>query len=448
MRLRETKVLVMGLGRSGQAALRLCARSGARVTGTDRRSADQLAAVVALARSEGASLVLGEHREQDFLDADLIVLSAGIPPEQAHVGAAIRAGVPVIGELELACSQLDCVVVGITGTNGKSTTTTFCGDLLVAAGRSVFVGGNLGVPLSDGVLEGPYDLAVVEVSSFQLETAPTFHPRVAALLNLTEDHLDRYPSFEAYCDAKANIFVNLGEDDTVVYNASDTRVVAMISHVPGRHLAFSLRDHGVDGAFLDGGSLVVRRGGVVQRVELEPFAVPGAHNIENLMAALLCTLAAGADLEAVAEALPTLRGLPHRMEWVGTVDDVAFYNDSKATNVASAAKTLEGCPRPAVVLLGGKDKGGDYGPLVQALAEQARGAVVFGQAADVIAGALTEGGVPFERAEDLAGALAAAQTIARPGDAVLLSPACSSYDQFRDYEQRGDTFRTLVEDLR
>jgi UDP-N-acetylmuramoylalanine--D-glutamate ligase len=447
MKLKGRDVLVMGLGRSGLAAMRLCAQRGACVTATDRRTAAELPEVVAEAERNGSHLVLGQHRTDDFLAADLVVLSPGIPLEQPHVAAAAAAGVPVIGELELACSQLACPIVGITGTNGKSTTTTFAGDLLTATGLHTFVGGNLGVPLSEGVLEAPFDLAVVEVSSFQLETAPSFHPTVAALLNVTEDHLDRYPGFEAYCDAKAQIFANLGPEDAVVHNAADPIVDRLVADLPGRRLAFSLEDHGADGAFLAGGELRLRLDGVVHPLDTASFAVPGSHNTENLMAALLCGIAAGAPFDGMARSLSGLRGLPHRMEWVGSVHGVDWYNDSKATNVASAAKTLEGCPAAAVMLLGGKDKGGDYAPLVRLLGARARGVVVYGQAAAVISAALDAGGVAYRRVEDLAGAVQAACAMARPGDAVLLSPACSSYDQFRDYEQRGDTFRALVEDL-
>jgi len=433
--LRGRRVLVMGLGRSGLGAVRLCASLGAEVIATDRRTADQLGGAMDDLRAAGAELVLGEHRDADFLGADLIVISPGIPLEQPHVARALDAGVRVVGELELAVSRLDCPVVGITGTNGKSTTTTFAGDLLQAAGLDPFVGGNLGLPVSEGVMQGDPGVAVVEVSSFQLETAPTFHPTVAAMLNCTEDHLDRYPSFDEYRRAKEQIFANLTAADTLVYNAADPIVVDMLSRVPARLQAFSLADHGRAGAFLDGAAIVLRDPD--GRLDLGGFVVPGAHNIENLMAAVLCARAAGADPAVMEPALPQLRGLPHRMEWVRGLDGVDWYNDSKATNVASAAKTLEGIGRRAVVLLGGKDKGGDYGPLVDALAA----------GAPMIRDALEGTGVRFEVVDDLAAAVTVARAWALDGDAVLLSPACSSYDQFRDYEQRGDTFRELVEEL-
>ena len=435
----------MGLGRSGLGAVRLCAKLGASVIATDLRSAEQLGGAADELRSLGAELVLGEHRDADFGGADWIVISPGIPLDQPHVARALAAGIPVVGELELAVSQLACPVVGITGTNGKSTTTTFAGELLEAAGREPFVGGNLGLPVSEGVLVGSPGVAVVEVSSFQLETAPTFHPTVAAMLNCTEDHLDRYPSFDEYRRAKEQILVNLTAADTVVYNAADPLVQDMVSRVPARALAFSLVDHGRAGAYVEDGAVVFRDPD--GRVPLDGFVVPGAHNVENLMAAMLCAGAVGASLAEMEATLPRLRGLPHRMEWVRGLDGVDWYNDSKATNVASAAKTLEGIGRPAVVLLGGKHKGGDYGPLVEALAAGARGAVVYGQAAPIIRRALDGTGIRFDVVEDLAAAVPLARQWALDGDAVLLSPACSSYDQFRDYEQRGDTFRDLVEAL-
>jgi len=446
--LRDRAVLVVGLGRSGRGAMHLCARLGAHVTVTDRRDADVLGVAVEEARSLGASLVLGEHRERDFLSSDLVVLSPGVPLDQPQVASALAAGVPVVGELELAASLLDCPAVAITGTNGKSTTTTFAGDLLAAAGRDAFVGGNLGNPLSAGVLDRRYDAAVLEVSSFQLETAPTFRPRVAAMLNCTEDHLDRYPSFDAYRRAKEHIFDNLGEQDVVVFNAADPIVRDMVRPLSCRKRAFSVVDHGRIGAFVEGDSIRFRLDAGEQVLDRRGFSVPGMHNVENLMAALLCVHALDVELDDLAGALSGLRGLPHRMEWVRSLDGVDWFNDSKATNVASAAKTLQGQPRPVVVLLGGKDKGGDYAPLVRALRDHARCAVVYGQAAPVIAAALEGGGQPHERVETLEQAIAVARETARTGDAVLLSPACSSFDQFRDYEQRGDTFRELVEALR
>ena len=453
MELRDRKVLVMGLARSGTGAARLCAELGARVTGTDRRTAEQLGPAAAALGELGVGLVLGEHRDRDFLDADLVVLSPGVPLDQPQVAAARAAGVPVLGELELAASQLACPVFAITGTNGKSTTTTFAGELLRSAGLTTFVGGNLGTPLSEGVRARTWDAAVVEVSSFQLETAPTFHPRVAAMLNCTEDHLDRYPSFDAYRAAKEGIFASMGPRDTVVYNAADPVVREMVRELPCQRIAFSIKDPDLPGCRAGGAGILVREDGADWELDLRDFHVPGAHNVENLMAAVLGARALGAGVDAIRRAVPALRGLPHRMEFVRSLDGVDWYNDSKATNVASAAKTLEGAVGPggataAVILLGGKDKGGDYGPLVEILRDRARCAVLYGAAADLIEDALLGQDIAYRRVPDLTAAVAVARDKARPGDAVLLSPACSSYDQFRDFEQRGDTFRALVEALR
>jgi UDP-N-acetylmuramoylalanine--D-glutamate ligase len=449
--LRGKRVLVMGLGRSGLGAARLCAELGARVTGTDLRSRENLGPEADELVDRGIALVLGEHRTADFVEADLVVLSPGIRPDQPQVAAAAAAGVPVLGELELAASQLGCPVLAVTGTNGKSTTTTFAGELLRAAGWATFVGGNLGTPLSDGVLERRWDAAVVEVSSFQLESAPGFHPRVAAMLNCTEDHLDRYPDFAAYRAAKERIFANLGPADVVVYNAADPIVREMVADLPGRRLAFCAAD--VDGAHTRGGALVLRDGDRTDEIDLAAFAVPGSHNVENLMAAVLGAGAMGVPLDAIRDALPRLRGLPHRMEHVRTLERVSWFNDSKATNVASAAKTLEGAVGPdgavaAVILLGGKDKGGDYRPLVESMRGRVRCAVLYGAAAARIEEALADEDIPYQRVDDLDAAVALARGRARPGDAVLLAPACSSYDQFRNFEQRGDRFRVLVEALR
>lgn len=447
MELNGRAVLVVGLGRSGRGAVQLCAAAGARVTATDLRDEVALGAAAEEARAAGATLVLGEHRREDFLAADVVVVSPGIPLDQPDIAAAADAGVVVVGELELAASELSCPVVAITGTNGKSTTTTFAGDLARAAGLRTFVGGNLGHALSHGVADGPHDLAIVEVSSFQLEAAPTFHPRVAAMLNCSEDHLDRYPDFTAYRAAKEHVFDNLTDADAVVYNAADALVSEMVDGLPCRLLAFSLADHWRDGAFLDGGQVVLRNGSEQHAVALDDFPVPGTHNVENLMAALLCVREVGVGLDAIRPALAGLRGLPHRMEQVRTLHGVDWFNDSKATNVAATVKTLLGVHRTTVLLLGGKDKGGEYGPLVGAMAGRVRGAVLFGAAAPLIAAALDGGDVPFQRVHDLRAAVARARALAVAGDAVLLSPACSSYDQFRDYEERGATFRALVEEL-
>lgn len=451
MTLRGKRVLVMGLGRSGLGAARLCAQRGARVTATDLRDAATLGAAATDLEARGVTLTLGEHRERDFIGADLVVLSPGIPPTQAHVAAAAAAGVPVIGELELATGQLDCPVFAITGTNGKSTTTTFAGELMRAGGLTTFVGGNLGVPVSEGVLERRWDAAVIEVSSFQLESAPGFHPRVAAMLNCTEDHLDRYPDFAAYRAAKERIFVNLGADDVVIYNAADPVVREMVAGLTARRLAFRALDE--DGASVRGEAMVLREGDRTDEIDLGAFPVPGSHNVENLMAAVLGARAMGVEVAAIRAALPELRGLPHRMEHVRTLDQVSWFNDSKATNVASAAKTLEGAVGPggaraAVILLGGKDKGGDYAPLVEVMRGRVRCAVLYGAAAARIEEALVGEDITYRRVDDLVAAVAVARDRARPGDAVLLAPACSSYDQFRDFEQRGDRFRALVEALR
>ncbi len=453
MDLRDRKVLVMGLARSGTGAARLCAEIGARVTGTDRRTAEQLGPEVLALEELGVSLVLGEHRDGDFTGADLVVLSPGVPLDQPQVAAARAAGVTVLGELELAASQLACPVFAITGTNGKSTTTTFAGELLSSAGLTTFVGGNLGTPLSEGVMARSWDAAVVEVSSFQLEAAPAFHPRVAAMLNCTEDHLDRYPDFAAYRAAKEAIFANLGPRDTVVYNAADPVVREMVDGLSSPRVTFSIVDAGQPGCHAGGAGIVVREDGATWELDLSGFRVPGTHNVENLMAAVLGARALGAGVTAIQRAVPALRGLPHRMEFVRSLDGVDWFNDSKATNVASACKTLEGAVGPgganaAVILLGGKDKGGDYGPLVEVLRGSARCAVLYGAAAGVIEEALIGQDVAYRRVPDLVAAVAVARDKARPGDAVLLSPACSSYDQFRDFEQRGDTFRTTVEALR
>ncbi len=444
--LRDKRVLVVGLGRSGLAAARLCAHRGARVTVTDKRGSAELAAAV---DTLPADIIreIGGHQQSSFVGADLIVLSPGVP-EIPELVAARAAGVAITGELELASRFVTATTVAITGTNGKSTTTTLAGDMLRATGRPTFVGGNLGVPLAEAVdteAAGPDGFCVVEVSSFQLETAETFHPRVAVLLNITADHLDRYPGMDAYAAAKARVFVAQRPDDFAVVNADDPLAWTASDGIAARRVGFSVtRLLDGPGAFVDGDALTVQLpGGEVERYPAAPPGLVGRHNQSNALAALLAARLAGATPEQARAALLAFRPLAHRMELVAEAGGVAYYDDSKGTNVGAVVAALEGFPRPVVLIAGGRDKGGDYSPLVAALARVGRGAVLIGEAAEKMASALS-GALPAERAPSMEAAVVAARRLARPGDAVVLSPACSSFDMFRDYAHRAEVFRAAV----
>jgi len=447
--LTDKRVLVVGLGRSGIAAAQLCAARGARVTVTDKRPAAELGASLA-ALPPSVTRELGGHRRETFLGAELIVLSPGVP-EIPELVAARAAGVAVTGELELASRFVSAPVVAITGTNGKSTTTTLIGEMLRATGRPTFVGGNLGEPLAEAVgtpAAQPDGFCVVEASSFQLETVETFRPRVAVLLNITPDHLDRYDGMAGYAAAKARIFAAQTAADFAVVNADDDLTVRAAAPARSRQLAFSLARPLGEGAWLGGSDLVIQLPG--QPAEHYPTDLPWLagqrHNQANALAALLSARLAGAAPEAACAGLRAFRPLAHRMELVAEAAGVAYYDDSKGTNVGAVVAALDGFARPVVLIAGGRDKGGDYAPLVDVMARVGRGAVLIGEAADKMERAF-RGRLPVARAATLEAAVTAAQRLAEAGDAVVLSPACSSFDMFRDYAHRADVFRAAVAEI-
>jgi UDP-N-acetylmuramoylalanine--D-glutamate ligase len=463
------KVLVVGAGRSGVAAARLCAARGARVTLTDARPDGELGD---LAKAlPGVRLELGGHRAGSFTGADLLVLSPGVPPTIAEVAAAKQHGVAITGEAELASRFIKAPIVAITGTNGKSTVTSLCGEIARASGRATFVGGNLGTPLSEAVGTDaalPQGIVVAELSSFQLETCDTLHPRAAVLLNITPDHLDRYPTMTAYADAKLRLVRNLGAGDVFVMNEDDPGCLeAYRRHVggwlplltystvgrPKHRFSQSVGDGVVEldlGGFVDGESLVLRVPGpaaavLEERYPRDDLHIVGRHNLGNALAAYLAMR--GAGLVAADHVRAGARGfqpLPHRMQLVGEHRGVRFYDDSKGTNVAAVVASIDGFPRPFILVAGGRDKGGSYAPLREALSRNhARGVVVIGEAAEKIAAAV-EGVAPIHRAPSMQDAVRIAASLASDGDAVVLSPACSSYDMFKDYTHRGRAFREAV----
>jgi UDP-N-acetylmuramoylalanine--D-glutamate ligase len=463
------KVLVVGAGRSGTAAARLAAARGAQVTLTDARPLDDLSGAVK--SLPNVRLEFGGHRAATFASADLIVISPGVPPTVPELIAAKQQGVPITGEVELASRFLQAPIVAITGTNGKSTVTSLCGEIAKATGRPTFVGGNLGTPLSEAVgtdAATQQGLIVCELSSFQLETCETFHPRAAVLLNITPDHLDRYPSMAAYADAKMRIIRPLKQGDVFVMNEDDPGCLeAYHRHVggwlptltystvgrPKHHYTQSTGDGVVTveaGGFLDGESLVLRiadASGIVneERYPQSDLQLVGRHNLGNALAAYLAMRGSGlASPDAVRAGARGFRPLPHRMELVGERAGVRYYDDSKGTNVAAVVASIDGFPRPFILIAGGRDKGGSYAPLREALARNhARGIVLIGEAADKIASAV-EGVAPIHRAGTMPEAVQLAATLAVDGDAVVLSPACSSYDMFKDYAHRGRVFREAV----
>jgi UDP-N-acetylmuramoylalanine--D-glutamate ligase len=443
MQLRGKRVLVVGLGRSGAGVARFCAAQGAQVTITDKRDAQAL--TDELRALEGCALELGVHHLPSFLEAELIVVSPGVP-EIPELTAARRAGVKILGELELSARFTQAQVLGVTGTNGKSTTTSLLGAMVEASGRPTFTGGNLGVPLVEALgsdAATSRGALVLELSSFQLETVEMFHAHVALLLNLTEDHLDRYATYAEYIAAKARVFERQTVGDWAVVNGDpdqlDCQRLAAAS--PAKMMTFrSERGAGGPGAWVEGDELQLQLpGGAIERIERSVLQLAGRHNVQNALAALLGARLFGVELAACVRALRAFRGLPHRMELAAEAHGVRYYDDSKATNVGSVVGSLTGFERPVVLIAGGKDKGGDYGPLIPVLRAVARHVVLIGAAADKIEGVLRDV-LPLHHAADLPAAVALAAELARPGDAVVLSPACSSYDMFKNYEERGRVF--------
>lgn len=438
---RGQRVVVVGLGRSGLAAARRCVADGAAaVVLNDRKPPEAVDPALrdGLA-AEGITLSLGGHPEAIFQQAETVVLSPGVPP-LAAVEAARARGAQVVGELELGAWHTASPIVAITGTNGKSTVTTLVGEMLAASGFDTFTGGNLGTPLCEAAgtaALAPGGRCVVEVSSYQLEATRWFRPHVAVWLNLTDDHLDRYPSLAAYGAAKARIYLAQTADDHAVVPGDDPLMVAF-----ARAGAAQVHTYGGEQSpvRIREDAIVDAKGG---RYPLASLKLRGSHNVGNAMAAVLAARLAGATPEAIARVLATFPGLPHRMQEIAEVDGVVWYDDSKATNVGAALKALEGVDRPVVLLAGGRDKGGTYEPLVRMLRAKGRAVVTLGEAAPLIEAALGSA-VPWERAATLEEAVARAAALAQPGDCVLLAPACSSLDMFTSYAERGRAFAEAV----
>jgi len=438
------QVLVVGLARTGVATALFCAARGARVTATEERPESEITEIAAKLRAAGVTLELGGHGARTFVEQDLIVPSPGVPPTMPALAAARSAGVPVWSEIELAWRFLRGRLICITGSNGKTTTTSLIGHILEAAGLPVQVAGNIGTPLISRVdVSSDSGFTVVEASSFQLESISAFRPDVAVMLNLTSDHLDRHGSFDAYARAKARMFENQTEADAAVVNADDANAA---QHAPSRPQVFwfSRQKRLVNGCFLRNDEIVFRRDGTeTVLLRRRDIGLRGDHNVENVLAAAAAATLVGVEPGKIAEGVRSFAGVEHRIEYVATVSGVEYFNDSKATNVDATLKALDAFPGNVVVILGGKDKGCDFTILRDALRKHARMVLLIGSAADKI-GAEIAGAVPVEYAGTMARAVEVAAELAQPGDTVLLAPACASFDQFENYEQRGRVFKQLV----
>src|SRR6266700_3300945 len=445
--LRGKRVLVVGLARTGVATALFCAARGANVTATDARSENEVGEALVSLRAAGVSLELGGHLEKSFLEQDLIIPSPGVPADVHLLQAARTKGVTIWSEVELAGRFLHGRLIGITGSNGKTTTTSLIEHILRSAGFSTILAGNIGTPLISCVDKtSDNSFTVAELSSFQLELIETFRPNISVFLNLTPDHLDRHHTFEEYGAAKARIFENQTEGDCAVLNADDP---ASTPYAPTRPQVywFSRKQRVAQGAFVRNNEIVFRQNGEEMAVlKLQEIPLVGAHNVENVLAAVTTTRIAGANPAANAKGVRSFAGVEHRLEFVAEVSGVRYFNDSKATNVDATLKALDTFPGRILIILGGKDKGSDYTVLRKPLRDKAILALLIGAAADKIEKQI-EGSVAIEGAGTIERAVEIASHAARLGDVVLLAPACASFDQVQNYEHRGRVFKDLVHQL-
>lgn len=447
MELNGKRVLVVGLGKSGVASALFLKAHGARVTVSDTKSGDELRNEIPVLLDHGITVESGGHGERTFRGQDLIVVSPGVPVDAPLLAQARALGETVIGEIELAAQFLPGPIVAITGSNGKTTTTTLAGEIMTAAGFPALVGGNIGTPaISLAESAKPETVIVLEVSSFQLETIQTFRPKVAVVLNVTPDHLDRHRTFEAYADAKARIFENQQGADFAVLNADDPTCVAMAARTKAQVFWFSRQKEVQQGAWVREGNIVFRDAAAQREImQVSEIPLKGAHNLENVLAAVCAGALMGCAPDKIRQAVRDFKAVEHRLEFVATIRGVDYYNDSKATNVDATIKALESFPANIHLILGGKDKGSDYTVLNDLLHHRVKRVYTIGAAAAKIESQIK--GAEIGHAETLENAIRKAHAVAQPGDVVLLAPACASFDQFKNYEQRGQVFKEIVRGL-
>ena len=450
--LKGKNVLVVGLARSGIAAAKLCAAVGANVTVNDLRGRDALEKALEDLEGIPVRCSLENDGAEEASRQDYLVISPGVPLTAPSVAAAKAAGVPVLGELELAARLCPAEYVAVTGTNGKTTTVTLLGAIFSACGKRAHVCGNVGYPMSQTVMEcGRDDAVVVEVSSFQLETTHAFHPRAAAVLNVTEDHLNRHGTMDVYIGLKRHIFDAMDEKDAAVLNGADPIVRAMGEGLRAKKLLFSSRQEEAEGVFVRDGHMIVRTGGAETDIcPIDEIRIPGTHNLENAMAASAIAIARGVDASVIRETLRTFEGVEHRIEFVREKDGVRYINDSKGTNCDSTEKAIDAMKAPTALILGGYDKHVSFDRLAEKIAkdEHIRVCVLIGATADQIEASLRKAGYPsILRAESLEEAVRLCEKNAKPGWNALLSPACASFDMFSDYEERGRVFKRIVRAL-
>ncbi len=442
------RVLVVGLGKSGVSSALFLRDLGARVTVSDTKTEEQLKQEIPALLDRGITVEAGHHGERTFRGQDMIVVSPGVPYNEPHIAQVREQGTPVIGEVELASRFLKGRIIAITGSNGKTTSTALTGEVIAAGGYETLVGGNIGTPAITLVPQSTNEgWVVLEISSFQLESIETFRPHIAVVINVTPDHLDRHGNFDGYAAAKARIFENQTEEDYAVLNADDVTCVEYSGRIRSQVRWFSTKDEVGIGAFIRDGKIVYRDDdGEREVMPLSDIQLKGAHNHENVLASVCCGMIAGVEPARIRKAVAEFKAVEHRLEYVATVEGVQYFNDSKATNVDATIKALESFPGNVHIILGGKDKGSDYAVLRPLLKERAKRVYTIGAAAEKIEKHLASV-VDLVRSGTLENAVKQATQAAKPGDVVLLAPACASFDQFQSYEHRGKAFKELVHSL-
>ncbi|RPI06544.1 MAG: UDP-N-acetylmuramoyl-L-alanine--D-glutamate ligase [Ignavibacteriae bacterium] len=442
------KISVIGAVRSGVAVAVLLKNHGARVLVSDSSAAEKLQSSLRVLQSESIDYETGRHSDRVF-DCDLMVISPGVPSNAPVVVEAEKRKIKVVSELEVGCWFCRAPLVAITGSNGKTTTTTLTGRILSDAEKKHVVAGNIGTAFSSVVLDlAETDVAVLEVSSFQLDTIDTFRPKISVLLNITPDHMDRYDhSMEKYAASKARVFKNQRGDDVLIYNADDEWTRNVVAQASCRKIGFRMKEEPGIGAFVDQGLLVTSINGTrTEVIATDQIGIKGMHNLYNSMAAVLVGQLLGVEPSSMRSTLKTFEGVEHRLEFVRRLNEVSYYNDSKATNVDSVWYALQSFKEPIVLFLGGRDKGNDYSKLTDLVRRQVKAIVAIGESADIVERSFT-GMTVVKKSSSMEEAVDLARFLAQPGDVVLLSPACASFDWFKNYEHRGEVFKQLVNTL-
>lgn len=453
MNVKDKQILIVGLGKTGVSTARFLNRKGAKVTVTDSNNDIKQNDDMKSLRARNIQLEIGYHTPESFEQAELIILSPGVPHTIAPVERARKKGTPIIGEIELAARFITEPIAAVTGTNGKTTTTTLLGDMLRQSGLNVFVGGNIGKPLIDYV-DSPdsADVIVAEISSFQLDTIETFRPAVGVLLNIAEDHMDRYDDFDGYGRSKCRLFENQKETDVAVINTADPMVQSFCTNINSKKWIFSHQRclKSIDSACLavisDKAICFTINDKPVGSLRLETIKLPGLHNYENIAAAGLAALAAGGTFDGIQSAINAFEGLPHRLEYIHSSNGVRYFNDSKATNAHAVEKALDAFNVPVILIMGGRNKDVDFHALEKSIRAHVKHLIVIGEAKEEIQSALAHS-APIDPARSMDDAVLKARQSSAPGDVVLLSPACASFDMYTNYAERGDHFRETVNRL-